>query len=53
MIAFDKVSFSYGSRRVLEEVSFSIDSEERVAILGGSGDGKTTILRAHPGADQS
>ncbi len=45
MIVFDKVSFSYGTRKVLEEVSFSIDSGERVAILGGSGDGKTTLLR--------
>jgi phospholipid/cholesterol/gamma-HCH transport system ATP-binding protein len=45
MIVFDRVSFSYGMRSVLEEMSFSIDSEERVAILGGSGDGKTTLLR--------
>ncbi len=45
MIEFDKVSFSYGSRRVLQEVSFSIRTEERVAILGGSGEGKTTVLK--------
>ncbi len=45
MIEFDKVSFSYGSRTVLREVSFSIRSEERVAILGGSGEGKTTVLK--------
>jgi len=45
MILFDKVSFSYGSLRVLRDVSFSIGFNERVAILGGSGEGKTTILR--------
>lgn len=45
MIEFDKVSFSYGSREVLKEVNFSIHEEERVAILGGSGDGKTTLLK--------
>lgn len=45
MIEFDKVSFSYGSRQVLKEVSFFIGSDERVAILGGSGDGKTTLLK--------
>ncbi len=45
MIQFDRVSFSYGNRLVLDEVSFSIQDEERVAILGGSGEGKTTILK--------
>ena len=45
MITFDKVSFSYGTQEVLHEVSFSINADERVAILGGSGGGKTTILK--------
>ena len=45
MIVFDRVSFSYGSLQVLRETSFSIKANERVAILGGSGDGKTTLLK--------
>ena len=45
MITFDKVSFAYGTQEVLHEVSFSINADERVAILGGSGGGKTTILK--------
>jgi phospholipid/cholesterol/gamma-HCH transport system ATP-binding protein len=45
MIVFDDVSFSYGSRRILSKASFSIGFAERVAVLGGSGEGKTTILR--------
>lgn len=45
MIEFDRVSLSYGSRRVLQEVSFSCHAGERIAILGGSGEGKTTILK--------
>jgi phospholipid/cholesterol/gamma-HCH transport system ATP-binding protein len=45
MITFDKVSFAYGTQEVLHEVSFSINTDERVAILGGSGEGKTTILK--------
>jgi phospholipid/cholesterol/gamma-HCH transport system ATP-binding protein len=45
MIAFEDVSFSYGTREVLRHVTFSIADGERVAILGGSGEGKTTILK--------
>ncbi len=45
MIEFDRVSFSYGNRLVLTDLSFSVHEDERVAILGGSGDGKTTILK--------
>lgn len=45
MIEFDKVSFFYGMRQVLRDVSFSINADERVAILGGSGEGKTTVLK--------
>ncbi len=45
MIVFDRVSFSYGIQQVLKGVSFSIPFNERVAILGGSGDGKTTLLK--------
>jgi phospholipid/cholesterol/gamma-HCH transport system ATP-binding protein len=45
MIEFEHVLFSYGAREVLRDISFSINFHEKVAILGGSGDGKTTILR--------
>ena len=45
MIIFDRVSFSYGTRQILKEMSFSINADERVAILGGSGEGKTTLLK--------
>jgi phospholipid/cholesterol/gamma-HCH transport system ATP-binding protein len=45
MIEFDRVCFSYGTRRIIQDVSFSINANERVAILGESGGGKTTVLK--------
>jgi len=45
MIVFDKVWFAYNTRDVLKDISFTINSPEKVAILGESGEGKTTILR--------
>ncbi|HVP76899.1 MAG TPA: ATP-binding cassette domain-containing protein [Thermodesulfobacteriota bacterium] len=45
MIEFDEVGFSYGPREVLRNISFSVDFHEKVAILGESGEGKTTILK--------
>ncbi len=46
MIVFDRVTFSYNTdRHILKDVSFSAGFHERLAILGKSGEGKTTILR--------
>jgi phospholipid/cholesterol/gamma-HCH transport system ATP-binding protein len=45
MILFEGVCFSYGKRDVLKDVTFEIKENERVAILGGSGEGKTTMLK--------
>ncbi|WFD44264.1 ABC-type xenobiotic transporter [Malassezia psittaci] len=42
-VEFDDVSFAYGPRRVLNRVSFQIEAGERVALVGPSGTGKSTI----------
>jgi ATP-binding cassette, subfamily B, bacterial len=43
-IAFDKVSFSYADgKKILDNVSFQIQAGERVALVGASGAGKSTI----------
>lgn len=37
--------FSYGSRRVLDDVSLSLDAGDSLGLVGESGAGKSTILR--------
>ena len=45
-IEFDNVSFSYNEdREILREVSLSIPSGHKVAVVGASGAGKSTIAR--------
>ena len=48
-IEFDAVSFAYGERPVLHNVSFNIEVGHFAAIMGGSGSGKTTLLRLMTG----
>jgi phospholipid/cholesterol/gamma-HCH transport system ATP-binding protein len=45
MIFLDDVTFGYGEKPVLQNATLRIAADERVAILGGSGEGKTTILK--------
>ena len=45
VVQFDGVSFSYGERPVLQDVTFTLRRGEFVAVLGPNGGGKTTLLR--------
>ena len=44
-ISFKNVSFSYAEELILKDLSFDIEANETVAIVGQTGSGKSTIIR--------
>lgn len=45
IVSWENVSFSYsGDKTVLDNVSFELNKGDKIAIVGGSGEGKTTIF---------
>ena len=42
-ITFDHVDFSYGERKIVQDVSFTVPEGTTTAIVGPSGSGKTTL----------
>lgn len=45
MVQFDNACKRYGAHEVLNNLSFKVASGEKLALIGASGSGKTTILR--------
>ena len=43
-VEFDDLTFSYGDDRVLNNVSFTADAGETIAIMGLTGSGKSTVV---------
>jgi len=42
-IVFENVSFSYGDRKIIDKVNFTVPQGTTTAIVGPSGSGKTTL----------
>jgi ATP-binding cassette subfamily F protein uup len=45
LIACHHISKSYGPHRLFEDISFTVHSEQRLAIIGPNGAGKSSLLR--------
>ena len=43
-LSIEHLTFGYGERRILNDVSMHFERGQVVAIMGGSGMGKTTLL---------
>lgn len=44
-VTFDNVTFSYGSKEVLHNVSFELPGGQSLALVGPTGSGKSTIIK--------
>ncbi len=49
MIEVESLSHSFGSRQVLENLSFRVEQGEIFGLVGPDGAGKTTLVRALTG----
>jgi len=47
-VAFEHVSFGYRERQVLQDVDFVVQPGQRVALLGATGSGKSSIVSLIP-----
>ena len=47
-IEFQNVSFAYGKNEILKDISFTVNPGEKVAIMGATGSGKTTLINLIP-----
>jgi ATP-binding cassette subfamily F protein 3 len=45
MLALDRVSVGYDGKPVLRDLSLRIDMDDRIALLGANGNGKSTLAR--------
>ena len=53
LLSAQHLSLAFGWRPLLDDVSFSIDSGDRIALLGRNGEGKSTLLNVLRGAQQA
>ena len=50
--SFNNVSAHYGSQIVLDGVSFQIDENDKLGLIGRNGSGKTTLLKVLTGSEE-
>ena len=51
-LQIEGISKSFGDRRVLTDISFSVPADSRVGLIGENGSGKSTLLRIIAGHTQ-
>ena len=49
VLSVDSISVSFEPRRVLDEISFSVNQGDKIAFIGGNGAGKSTLFKVVKG----
>lgn len=44
-VVLREISFCYGEKKILDNISLTVREKEHIGILGGSGSGKSTLLK--------
>ena len=45
VLALDRVDIGYGTTKILRNVSLTVDMDDRIALLGANGNGKSTLAK--------
>ncbi len=45
LVSAEEVSLGYGDRPVLRKLSFRLDGDDRIGLLGANGNGKSTLIK--------
>ena len=45
LLSADNLHFGFNGGSLLEKVTFSLNEGDRVGLIGGNGEGKTTLLK--------
>ena len=45
LVTFEKVYFGFSGGSLIEDASFTLSENERIGLIGGNGEGKTTLIR--------
>ena len=45
LICSDKIQFGFNGETLLDTISFTLNEGDRVGLIGGNGEGKTTLIR--------
>ncbi|ARU60842.1 hypothetical protein CBW65_06845 [Tumebacillus avium] len=49
LVRGEEISFGYEERRLLTDVNFEVEKQDRIALIGPNGAGKTTLLKMFTG----